>query len=718
MGKNGFGFAPVGMALPPRRDGNGGGVRDGDAVAARGFVAPGEAPDLKRDAGAASSFPRGPALRVAPADEAGSIIVPMARDRLLEIFERVQKPAEVASTLEGALTGQLWQQQMLFQAMIDTWPRLQKALREVKLAARKAPWRIEPQARRGEKPGAQAEALAKEVEEMVWAMKPDPVRGLKGFEGTVEELAMGYFIGHHVLEPHWVRRADGRVAPVSTLPVPPRFYGYPALEEGPDRLMLDRNGSMLGVGSAALEDFPPHRFLVAVNGGHSGHPAQAAPLRVLTGYWLAAVYGLKWFMQFAQLFGIPFRWATYPEGDAKAKAELAAMMSNLGSQGWAAFKQGVEMNFLETGKSGGSLAQADLLKLADEQCDVFILGQTLTSTQGDRGSQALGEVHMEVRREVVEGVCDFVGEILTHQFIPAIVAANYGESRTDLPGLWAKWPEPRDERAMAERDKALGLLDGTMPVDRAWLYERHAVPVPAEGCDLFKDKPGRERPDPTPLSGLRETGAKGQRPGEEGTSGSERGAPNSGWKKEKLEEEEDEVEGNDLVEAAFNPNQPRNPKGSMGGTGGQWAASAGAGSLGKTQSAPQRGAQTFAPATRGNGGAYGKVKGVPGNEAHHIPPKSVSPLSEYSGPAISMSKEDHEETLSWGPSKKAKAHRARQRALIDQGKFREAQQLDIENIRELFPGKYDRQIQEMLDYTEQLYKDPIYKKRLERTRRR
>ena len=697
----GYGFAPVGVGLPPRRDG-GGGVRDGGAVAARGFVGPGDAPSA--------------GLRVMPAgsvDDAGSIIVPMARDRLLEVFERVQRPAEVASTLEGALTGQLWQQQMLFQAMIDTWPRLQKALREVKLAARKAPWRIEAHARRGEKPGARAEALAKEVEGMVWAMKPDPVRGLKGFEGTVEELAMGYFIGHHVLEPHWKRQADGRLAPVSTLPVPPRFYGYPALEDGLDRLMLDRNGSMLGVGSAALEDFPPHRFLVAVNGGHSGHPAQAAPLRVLTGYWLAAVYGLKWFMQFAQLFGIPFRWATYPEGDAKAKAELAAMMSNLGSQGWAAFKQGVEMNFLESGKGGGNLAQAELLKLADEQCDVFILGQTLTSSQGEHGSQALGNVHMEVRREVVEGVCDFVGEILSHQFIPAIVAANYGESRTDLPGLWAKWPEPKDERGMAERDRALGLLDGTMPVDRAWLYERHAVPVPGDGVELFKEKKGEERRGTSnierPTSNVE--GKKGEADDmPDGPSGAAPRGPSEG-------EAEDDTTG-DVVEAAFNRNQLRNPKGAPGGTGGEWAKSGGGGGLGKAKSTPSRGPKTFSQATSGNGGAYGRVQGVPGNEAHHIPPKSVSMLTPYSGPAISMLKEDHEDTLSYGSSDEAKAYREKQRILIDQGKFREAQQMDIDDIREKFPGKYERQIQEMLDYTEELYNNPLNRKLLGRSRRK
>jgi hypothetical protein len=83
-----------------------------------------------------------------------------------------------------------------------------------------------------------------------------------------------------------------------------------------------------------------------------------------------------------------------------------------------------------------------------------------------------------------------------------------------------------------------------------------------------------------------------------------------------------------------------------------------------------------------------------------------------------MLKEDHRQTLSCGSSDEAKVHREKQKALIDQGKFREAQQLDIENIRELFGRKYDRQIQEMLDYTDQLYKDPVKMELLGRSRRK
>ncbi|RYD69696.1 MAG: hypothetical protein EOP84_27975, partial [Verrucomicrobiaceae bacterium] len=125
MGKS---FAPIGSALPERRDSLG--IEAGDA-------------------GSVTRFDGG----------ADSIIVPKAQDRLLELIEREQLPGDVRSTLAGALTGDLRRQQLLFQAMIDTWPRLQKALGEVKRAVRKAPWQVKAWAPRGGEPDAGAETL-------------------------------------------------------------------------------------------------------------------------------------------------------------------------------------------------------------------------------------------------------------------------------------------------------------------------------------------------------------------------------------------------------------------------------------------------------------------------------------------------------------------------------------------------------------------------------
>ena len=101
------------------------------------------------------------------------------------------------------------------------------------------------------------------------------------------------------------------------------------------------------------------------------------------------------------------------------------------------------------------------------------------------------------------------------------------------------------------------------------------------------------------------------------------------------------------------------------------------------------------------GGAY---KDVPANggQVHHMPADSVSPYSKNNGPGIRMDTSDHMKTASWGRSKSAQAYRAKQKELIDKGLFRKAQQMDIENVRELFGNKYDEAIQQMLEYTEKL----------------
>ena len=59
------------------------------------------------------------------------IINPLARDRLYEVIQRSQVPQTVETTLANALNGSIWEQRLLFVAMVDTWPRLQKALEEI-----------------------------------------------------------------------------------------------------------------------------------------------------------------------------------------------------------------------------------------------------------------------------------------------------------------------------------------------------------------------------------------------------------------------------------------------------------------------------------------------------------------------------------------------------------------------------------------------------------
>lgn len=105
------------------------------------------------------------------------------------------------------------------------------------------------------------------------------------------------------------------------------------------------------------------------------------------------------------------------------------------------------------------------------------------------------------------------------------------------------------------------------------------------------------------------------------------------------------------------------------------------------------------------GGSYAEVKKHSDgetHEVHHMPADSASFLERNDGPAIKMEKSDHRQTASCGSSREAREYQAAQKELIEAGKFREALQMDIDDIREKFGDKYDLAIAEMLQYVDEL----------------
>lgn len=100
------------------------------------------------------------------------------------------------------------------------------------------------------------------------------------------------------------------------------------------------------------------------------------------------------------------------------------------------------------------------------------------------------------------------------------------------------------------------------------------------------------------------------------------------------------------------------------------------------------------------GGSYSELRKVSleGEEVHHMPADSASFIERANGPAIRMSREDHRMTASCGSSFEARQYQAAQRELIEQGKFMDAIQMDVDDIVDKFEHKYDEGIEQMLAY--------------------
>jgi phage gp29-like protein len=462
------------------------------------------------------------------------ILRPQAAYRWLLPQLAAISPQYIEATLRGALAGSHVQQWELFDLMEDTWSRLNKNLNEIKHAAVNLNWTLDPWAEQDTPPTPSALEKQALVNSALFRMRPDPAADENAFDRTVYDILDSWGKGVTVLETDWEIRPAAKLgnilAPRCTFWVHPVCYAWDAT--GRVGLRSDIQGlraPATGAGRARayqpntwtpstyqplpsqVNEFPPDKFLIAIAKAKSGSALGAARLRPLAWWWCAANFSADWLLNLAQLFGLPFRWANYDPSAPQATIDaICSMLQNMGSAGYAAFPAGTQLELKEASKTGEASPQADMLQRADTNCDILILGQTLTTSQGSHGSQALGKVHKSVRDEIITTAADFAADVFNLQLIPSIIRQNYGNDE-ELPVLSAAEDEAQDQKANADRDAVL--LGAGIPMPKKWFFQRHDIPIPAAGEEVVElksaplpaagtaPKPGEGGPDaPKPKS--------------------------------------------------------------------------------------------------------------------------------------------------------------------------------------------------------------------------
>jgi phage gp29-like protein len=122
---------------------------------------------------------------------------------------------------------------------------------------------------------------------------------------------------------------------------------------------------------------------------------------------------------------------------------------------------GSDVKFLEAARSGAVTYQ-DFLAYWDTQISLCTTGETLTSTVGQSGSRALGDVHAEMLELLVDSDSDLLSDTLHQQLLRWIV--DYNMPGAAVPHVWRTRPENQKETAdtqasqataVSARDKAL-----------------------------------------------------------------------------------------------------------------------------------------------------------------------------------------------------------------------------------------------------------------------
>lgn len=436
----------------------------------------------------------GPVTAAAPAKEPAhptanlmQIVRPEVRDRFQGLLLRGMTPERVQQILDGAFTGNLQSQFELFDLMEDTWPRLKKNLNEVKRAVVMADWHAEASSRPEQAATPLAQKKADFLNEVIDnAFHARPEEDENDFDQLIYDLCDAFGKGTSVQEIYWEERDTFgdfgyAVVPRATKWIPSRFFGYAGTTTA---LQLFPRG----MSGADATPFPPDKFIVAFFKTKTGHAIGGGLLRSLASWWISASFAQDWALNLAQIFGLPIRTAEYdPQLGKGLRDDIADMLDNMGAAAWGLFPIGTKLTLHEAMKAAGESPQAFIMSAADMAADIAILGQTLTTSVGRAGgNRALGQVHNEVREEILKYVARWAQKRLNQMLVAPLMRLNFGDNEDD-PKLVCEIEEIKDQKAMADRDAVL--LDRGVPVGEKWFYERHGIPIPGKGEKILKLTP-------------------------------------------------------------------------------------------------------------------------------------------------------------------------------------------------------------------------------------
>jgi len=475
--------APAGVSLAAARMGEGPGQGPVEAGGQRGI----------------SALPEGLSRSL------GKLLRPQAAYRWLLPQLAAITPQYIEMVLRGAMAGSHVQAWELFDLMEDTSPRLLKNLNELKRAVMAMDWALAPWQEEDQPPSDRAKEKARLVSSAFRRMRPAAAADENGFSGTVYDVLDAWGKGQTVLEVDWEVRPWGEfgdiVAPRATYWVHPTCYTWTmdGLLGLRAELAESRTGNRThrsdgayklspGVWQStswqplpdAVGRFPAHKFLISICKAKSGTALGGALLRPLAWWWCAANFSADWLLNLGQVFGLPFRWVNYDPAAPQATVDaICSMLERMGSNAWAAFPAGTTLELKEAAQAGDNSPQGDMLDRAERQMDLLILGQTLTSDVSKHGgSRALGEVHADVRTEVIQAAGNFAAGVLNAQLVRSILLLNCGED-SEAPEFRPVPKKEQDALANAQRDSTL-LADG-VPMPRTWFYRRHGIPLPQPG---------------------------------------------------------------------------------------------------------------------------------------------------------------------------------------------------------------------------------------------
>ncbi len=188
--------------------------------------------------------------------------------------------------------------------------------------------------------------------------------------------------------------------------------------------------------------------------------------------------------QFAEIFGMPFREGTYNGYDDNTRQKLEYALEHMGGAGWMVKPEGTEIKIHDnSGSQGSSSLYKDLKDACNAEISKIFLGNTLTTEQGEKGTQALGNVHKEVEDQKNASDEKFVLAVLNGKFRAILKAFGFNVQNGSI---WFRSPEA-DWDHLQKKWNVINSIGNRVPIDDDYIYEEFDIPKP-ENYDELKEQ--------------------------------------------------------------------------------------------------------------------------------------------------------------------------------------------------------------------------------------
>jgi hypothetical protein len=385
-------------------------------------------------------------------------------------------PSKLKQILEDAENGDIQAQHQLFMDIEEQDSSIAANMMTRKRSVLTLDWRIvEP---RNATPAE--EKLQAEIDELFYQYP--------NLEDLFVDLMDAVGHGFSALEIQWAQ-VNGKWVPKGFKPCPQSWFKL----DKDDSLLLRTPANQMG------EPLRPFGWVVHRHKSRSTQLARDGLYRTLAWLYMYKHYSVRDFAEFLELYGMPIRIGKYGAGATNAeKRTLLRALAEIGHNAAGIMPESMQIELHNIANAGAASGNNPFLQMVDwceKSIARLILGQTLTSgADGKSSTNALGNVHNEVRRDLMISDAKQIAQTITQQIILPYLQINVDPNIAPhrVPYFEFDTKEYEDLSVFAD---AIPKLTGIgVQISESWVRDKLGIPEPQEG-ELILSTPQGEKTD-------------------------------------------------------------------------------------------------------------------------------------------------------------------------------------------------------------------------------